>query len=173
MPGTRVAPRRVARPRVIAASTAASVLALALMVTGCSPTTPHPTASTSGPTHSATPHPTPSATPRLVPDGTAKDNLPLFRAVVEHVWAGADKVKGRAYVDALVKAGFDKKAMQVTADLSTVGNPAESLQFSVRWKDGQCLVGQVGPDTGTPVTAVLPGLAGGGCLLGRTRVIDW
>ncbi|QAY61939.1 hypothetical protein ET475_16850 [Microbacterium protaetiae] len=89
------------------------------------------------------------------------------------MWAGKDKVHGRAYVDALVKAGFDKTAMQVTEDYSTVGNPAETLQFSVRWNDGQCLIGQVGPETGKPVTTVLPGLADGTCLLGDTRDIDW
>ncbi|GAA3770146.1 hypothetical protein GCM10022240_23060 [Microbacterium kribbense] len=105
--------------------------------------------------------------------GTAQQNLPRFRAVVAQVAAGAGKVEGRAYIDALVTAGFDKKAMQVTQDQSTVGHPAESIEFSVRWPDGQCLVGQVGPDTGAPVTTVLPGLAGGGCLLGATRVIDW
>ena len=42
-------------------------------------------------------------------------------------------VAGRAYIDALVAAGFDKAAMQVTPDQTTVGNPAESIQFSVRW----------------------------------------
>ncbi|WP_242497686.1 DUF6993 domain-containing protein [Microbacterium protaetiae] len=122
----------------------------------------------------STPTATPSPTaPALVPDGTADDNLPLFREVTRQVWAGKDKVHGRAYVDALVKAGFDKTAMQVTEDYSTVGNPAETLQFSVRWNDGQCLIGQVGPETGKPVTTVLPGLADGTCLLGDTRDIDW
>ena len=69
-------------------------------------------------------------------------------------------------------AGFDKAAMQVTRDTSTVGNPAESIQFSVRWGD-ECLVGQVGPATGDPVTVVVPGLAEGTCLVGETRPIDW
>ena len=68
-------------------------------------------------------------------------------------------------------AGFDKSAMQVTSDTSTVGNPAESIQFSVRWGD-ECLVGQVGPATGTAVTTVLPAVSGA-CLVGTTRAIDW
>ncbi|MBU4466432.1 MAG: hypothetical protein KKH75_11365, partial [Actinobacteria bacterium] len=75
------------------------------------------------------------------------------------MWA-ASGAAGRAYVDALVAAGFDKTAMQVTNDTSTVGDPAESIQFSVRW-GSECLVGQVGPTIGTPVTAVLPVLGGG------------
>ncbi len=107
-----------------------------------------------------------------MPGGTAADNLPLFRAVVDAVWRSPQNVQGRAYIDALVAAGFDKAAMQVTSDTSTVGNPAESIQFSVHWKD-QCLVGQVGPATGTAVTTVLPALTGGTCLVGVTRPIDW
>ena len=95
-------------------------------------------------------------TPTLVPDGTAEENLPLFSAVVAGVWATPQQVTGRAYVDALVAAGFDKGAMQLTPDQSTVGNPAESIQFSVRWGQ-ECLIGQVGPATGAPVTVDRPG----------------
>lgn len=108
----------------------------------------------------------------LVPDGTADDNLPLFAAVTAAVWASPESVSGRAYVDALTAAGFDKAAMQVTADTSTVGNPAESILFSVRWDD-ECLVGQVGPAIGEPVAVVVPVLAEGACLVGQTRPIDW
>lgn len=109
----------------------------------------------------------------LHPDGTAEDNLPLFTAVTEKVWKGKDGTSGRAYIDALVKAGFDKKAMQVTQDASTVGNAAESMQFSVRWGTAECLIGQVGPSTGEPVTIVMDQLAEGRCLIGDTRPIDW
>ncbi|WP_429978142.1 DUF6993 domain-containing protein [Microbacterium sp. NRRL B-14842] len=31
--------------------------------------------------------------------------------------------------------------MQLTPDQSTVGNPAESIQFSVRWGEEECLIG--------------------------------
>ncbi|GAA1990538.1 hypothetical protein GCM10009777_27320 [Microbacterium pumilum] len=116
--------------------------------------------------------PTASEPPALVPDGTADDNLPLFAEVTAAVWASDDRASGRAYVDGLVAAGFDKAAMQVTQDTTTVGNPAESIQFSVRWDD-ECLVGQVGPATGDPVTVVVPVLAEGTCLVGDTRPIDW
>jgi hypothetical protein len=109
----------------------------------------------------------------LVPDGSAEDNLPLFAKVVTAVWATENRVKGRAYVDALTAAGFDKSRMQVTRDKSTVGNPAESIQFSVQWSDEECLIGQVGPATGDPVVVVLPALAEGGCLVGDTRPINW
>jgi len=109
----------------------------------------------------------------LVPDGTATDNLALFTAVTAQVWGSDDRARGRAYVDALVAAGFPKDRMQVTADQSTVGRAAESMQFSVAWGDEECLIGQVGTSTGEPVTAVMPQLAGGRCLVGRTRPIDW
>ena len=66
----------------------------------------------------------------------------------------------------------DKGAMQVTPDESTIGNAAESIEFSVRLGDA-CLVGQVGPSIGNAVTTVLPGLSSGGCLIGQTRPIDW
>ncbi|GAA5029866.1 DUF6993 domain-containing protein [Microbacterium fluvii] len=172
-------PRRppTRRPIVAVPLLASSVAALLVFGLAACSATPQPTASTAAATPSATasdtPTPTPTPTgPVFVADGTANDNLPLFTAVVAKVWKGDDKVKGRAYINALVKAGFDKSAMQVTEDESTVGNPAESIQFSVRWGD-ECLVGQVGPATGDPVTVVLPGLAGGACLLGQTRPIDW
>jgi hypothetical protein len=108
----------------------------------------------------------------LVPDGTAEENLTLFSAVVAGVWATPQQATGQAYVDALVAAGFDKGAMQLTPDQSTVGNPAESIQFSVRWGQ-ECLIGQVGPATGAPVIVVVPALAEGTCLIGDTRPIDW
>ena len=121
---------------------------------------------------SATPSTSPDGAPRLVPDGTADDNLPLFTSVTADVWATPDNVSGRAYIDALEAAGFDKATMQVTPDQSTVGNPAETIQFSVQWGP-ECLVGQVGPSTGAPVTVVVPVLAEGTCLIGQTRPIDW
>jgi hypothetical protein len=108
----------------------------------------------------------------LIPEGTAADNLPLFTAVTASVWGSSERGAGRAYIDALAAAGFDKSTMQVTADQSTVGNPAESIQFSVLWND-ECLVGQVGPATGEPYTIVVPVLPEGGCLVGQTRLIDW
>ena len=167
------------RTRPVAARHFCVGLGLALALTGC--TAPDATGSVT-PTPSSTavaaesPSPSPSSTqasgPTLVPAGTAEENLPLFSAVVAGVWATPQQVAGRAYVDALAAAGFDKGAMQLTPDASTVGNPAESIQFSVRWGK-ECLIGQVGPATGAPVTVVVPALAEGTCLIGDTRPIDW
>ena len=142
---------------------------LLLGLVACTPSVTEPPAS-------ASPAPSVSPTasgPTLLPDGSADDNLPLFTAVADAVWASDQRGAGRAYIDALIAAGFDREAMQVTQDSSTVGNPAESLQFSVRWGEKECLIGQVGPSTGQAVTAVMPQLAEGRCLVGTTRSIDW
>jgi hypothetical protein len=150
------------------------ILMTGLALAGCAPeVTETPTVS---PSASVEPAPSASVTPpeqALRPDGSAEDNLPFFTAITGQVWASEDRASGRAYVDALTAAGFDRAAMQVTQDLTTVGNPVESLQFSVRWAGEECLVGQVGPSTGEPVTLVVDQLAEGRCLVGNTRPIDW
>lgn len=158
-----------------------AVAAVTAAVAGCSPTGPaRPVASTNAPagaqsTSAATEPRDPEGAaepPALIAEGTAADNLPLFAAVTAAVWASEERGAGRAYIDALVQAGFEKAAMEVTHDLTTVGNPAESIQFSVMWGQ-ECLLGQVGPATGEPVTTIMPVLQEGTCLVGQTRVIDW
>ena len=147
-----------------------------LVAVGCTAADPvgtgPPTGSTTGAPHMGG-SPSPAATPQaLDPSGSADDNLAYFAVIVSQVWGGPDRASGRAYVDALAAAGFDKAAMQVTQDETTLGDPAESIQFSVRWRES-CLVGQVGPATGDPVAVVLPAVGGGTCLIGKTRPIDW
>lgn len=159
----------------MAAVAAVLTVSLAACTPGGPATAPPPPAASSpvaAPSASSAPEDSEPSAPPLVPDGTAADNLPAFAAVTAAVWATDDRVAGRAYVDALVQAGFDRSAMQVTHDRSTVGDPAESIQFSVRW-DQECLIGQVGPATGEPVTTVMPVLAESTCLVGNTRPIDW
>lgn len=150
-----------------------AVLAIgAFALAGCS-SSPGPVASsaTAAVSASTTPSPAPAA-PALVPDGTAAENLPYFTEIMNAVWASDQSVQGRAFIDALVAAGFPRADMEVTNDRTTVDNPADSIQFSVRW-DGECLVGQVGPSTPEPTAVVLPEVPGGTCLIGQTRPIDW
>lgn len=143
-----------------------------LLAAGCAPVDePAPSSPAATPTPAETATPTPTG-PQLVTDGSAQDNLPLFTAVMQQVAATPENAAGRAYIDALVAAGFDRAAMQVTADRTTVDNPVDSLQFSVQWGQ-ECLVGQVGPSTPAPTALVLPELPSGGCLVGKTRPIDW
>lgn len=151
---------------LVGAFVAASA-AVVVLLSGCT-AAPRPTTSTPAPQITVAP----SSAPTLHPDGSAAENLPVFTAVVDQVWAGPSKATAAAYVDALTTAGFTRADMQMTADTSTVGNPAESIQFSVRWGQTDCLVGQVGPSTGNPVTTVLPQLAGGRCLIGTTPNVN-
>lgn len=154
---------------MFAGATTVLILALAACGPTVTPETPSPSTDAQ---ETPTASPTPEG-PALVADGTAADNLPLFAEITAQVWATDQRGSGRAYIDALTAAGFDRAAMQVTQDQSTVGNAVESLQFSVRWGETECLVGQVGPSTGGPVAVVLPQLAEGRCLVGSTRTIDW
>lgn len=149
----------------------AGLLALAFVVTACTALSPEE-GETPGSSPEVSADPSQGTEPVLVPDGTAEDNLPLFADVVGAVWLGPDNVAGRSYIDALVAAGFDKTVMEVTEDRSTVDRAAESIQFSVRWNE-QCLIGQVGPTTGDPHTAIADVTPEGTCLIGNTRVIDW
>lgn len=162
MPGSD---RPASRAFVAAAIVVAGAIG-AVGASGCAPSPADPPASSS-------PDPSPTATGAvLLPEGSAADNLPLFTQVMDGVAATDARVQGRAYVDALVAAGFPKADMEVTNDQTTVGNPADSIQFSVRW-DGECLVGQVGPSIAVPTAMVLPLVPGDTCLIGQTRPIDW
>ncbi|MBD7956566.1 hypothetical protein H9651_02825 [Microbacterium sp. Sa4CUA7] len=153
------------------------MLITAGLVSGCA-AEPSPAGTSAMPSPAATQAPSPESPdptttgPRLVPEGAAADNLPLFTAVAETVWASPQKAEGRAYIDGLVMAGFDQAAMQITDDATTIGNPAESLQFSVQWGQ-ECLIGQVGSAADAVITITTDALPGGGCLLGATRPIDW
>ncbi|MFJ4225020.1 DUF6993 domain-containing protein [Microbacterium sp. NPDC089695] len=158
-------------PPVTRAVLAAGALAALLALASCAPQgdqSPSPSPGTPSPSAPASPE-----APAYVADGSAADNLPLFTAVTAQVWSSDQRGAGRAYIDALIAAGFDRAAMQVTQDVTTVGNAVESLQFSVAWGEAECLIGQVGPSTGEPVTLVMPQLDGGRCLIGTTRAIDW
>lgn len=135
---------------------------VALALAGCvDEPAPAPVPTTAGP--SATPSPAPD--PVLVEGGSAEQNLPYFAVVLERaVDAGA--TTGGQFVDALAAAGFDRAAMEVTPDRTTVDLAADSVQFSVLTSDG-CLVGQFG-NVGLR-SAALPVLATGRCLVGSER----
>jgi hypothetical protein len=123
---------------------------------------------------SAAPTPTLTASApavALLPDGTAEDNKPFFDQVNAATAQNAE-AGGRDFIDALVAAGFDKATMEVTKDATTLGDRAESIQFSVRWTDG-CLIGQFGPAVDGYHSTVQPVLGTDRCLIGETRTIDW
>jgi hypothetical protein len=149
---------------------AASVLVLAIALAGCSPTAPTPSAAppsgSAGPSGTATPAPAPS----YRPDGTAQANKAWFDAVNTKLFAANNGADGRAIIDSLVSAGFDKAAMQVTPDKTSINGGVDSILFSVKIGDS-CLLGQHGG--GGYSSAVEKALASGLCLIGKTRAIDW
>jgi hypothetical protein len=110
--------------------------------------------------------------PILRPDLAASENLAYFDSVNVGVIAADASAGGRAFIDALVAAGFEESQMEVTADRTTVDLPADSVQFAVLF-EGECLIGQYGPASGGYHSAVGPALGTGGCLVGETRPIDW
>jgi len=153
-----------------------TVLALAgaafiMGVTGCT-AAPAPSSASPSTAPTETAPATESATPTLSPDLAASENLAFFDAVNVGVVAANAAAGGRDFIDALVASGFDKSKMEVTADRTTVDLQADSVQFAVLFQ-GECLVGQYGPSSSGYQSAVRPALGTGGCLVGRTRPIDW
>jgi beta-glucanase (GH16 family) len=164
--------------RMAAPTLAVIAVSAVLGLSACSPGAP---IGSTGATATAAPDPSASsasdptpedAAPTLQPAASATDNLPFFDSVNVAVTRADPSAGGRAFIDALAAAGFDTSAMEVTADTTTLGDPADSIQFAVRFA-GECLVGQFGPKSGGYHSAVRPALGTGGCLVGRTRAIDW
>lgn len=137
-----------------------------LMLAGCAQdTAPAPTASATAAAPSAAP-----AT--LIAGGSAEDNLPFFDQTNRATVAANPDAKGRDLIDALVAAGFDKAAMQVGSDTTSIGRAVDAVEFSVKLGDS-CLIGQFGEVVGGYNSTVQPALGNGSCLVGSTRPIDW
>ena len=149
----------------------ASAVLLVAPLAGCSligapggaagPATPSPAASATG---------SAAALPTLVPGGTAEENRPLFDSVSAAVVAADPGADGRSLVDALVAAGFDRAAMEVTDDTTAIGRDADAVQFAVRTSDG-CIIGE--RSASGYASLIAPVLGTGRCLVGETRAIDW
>ncbi|MFB2582167.1 hypothetical protein ACEXQD_13035 [Herbiconiux sp. P15] len=155
------------------ASAVVAPVALLVLLTGCVPGDEPAPAPTTAPPVSATPTapstPDPSLT--LLPEGSAVDNKPFFDSVNQTLIASNPAAGGVDFTSNLRTNGFDIAAMQVTPDITTVGVAADAVQFSVRWSDSNCLIGQYGQ--GIYTSTVVPALGTGACLVGQTRPIDW
>jgi len=146
--------------------------ALSLLLTACT-AGPSESSNSSTPVASATPTATSTPTEaagQLNLDGSAADNQAFFDSVNRALIASNPAAGGVEFTSNLRSNGFDIAAMQVTADTTTVGVAADSIQFSVHWKD-DCLIGQYGQGQYTSIVA--PALGTGACLVGQTRAIDW
>lgn len=110
--------------------------------------------------------------PKLLPYANATVNQKYFDYVVLSLIETQPNSTGPQIVDALVAAGFDKAAMQLTDDTTSIGLDAGSIQFSVLWQ-GQCIIGQFGDASNGYRSTVTQQLPGGLCLVGTTRPINW
>jgi PBP1b-binding outer membrane lipoprotein LpoB len=138
---------------------------MALVLAGCSSAIVEP---------SASPTPTPTATavpPEYFPDGDAQDNKAFFDWVLLPVASADQKNASRAMVNALERAGFSKKKMQVTPHLTKTNLEADSVIVSVEIKRS-CLIGQRSAN-GEYFSTIETALKTGGCLIGSTLDIDW
>jgi len=159
----------VLRTRCAPALAIAAVLALALG--GCT-ARDVPTIDATAAAPSATATATRTAGPdRPATTTAAARELTRFDAVNRATVAATREPGGRAFIDALVAAGYRRADMQVTEDRTSVGRAVPSVQFSVLWR-GRCLVGQHGDGAGR-YRGVLADPVDGRCLIGTTRSIDW
>ncbi|MET4781442.1 hypothetical protein [Glaciihabitans sp. UYNi722] len=161
------------RSRLLAAArvpvVAVAVLVAVVTLAGCTRSAPNPKPTKSG-TASSAPTPTPTADPTFAPDASAKDNKVFFDLTNNKLFAANGSANGRTIIDNLASAGFDKAAMQVTPDKTSINGGVDSILFSVKVGDS-CLLGQHG--SGGYSSSVEPALVSGGCLVGKTRAIDW
>lgn len=140
-----------------------------LGIAGCAAVGPQET-----PSASASPTPTGDPLgpqPELFPQGTAVDNKPLFDWALRHGIARPKEDHGKWMVESLRDAGFNVAAMQVTPTKSKTGGKADSITISLQIGTS-CLIGQRMKD-GTYYSSIEKSITSGGCLLGKTREIDW
>jgi len=151
---------------------AASILVSGLALAGCAvERDPVPAPTSEAPVDPIEqPRSTPGVAPEFVEGGTAAENLDYFVFRLDALLAQNDAPSSRELVDELVSSGFDKAAMEVTADTTPTGSPADSILVAVRLGE-DCLLGQVAD--GAVVADDAAALSTGRCLVGRTLSIDW
>ncbi|WP_353988064.1 DUF6993 domain-containing protein [Ruicaihuangia caeni] len=157
------------RGRLVAPRAALVGAALTLLLTACAPEgagQPAPSATASKP---APDDETPSPG-SFEPDASVEENLRFFDHVNRQS-IGDDSIPGgQVVIDGLRAHGLGVEALEVTPDTTPDGHRADAVQFAARLGD-RCLLGQVSEQGYS--SAVAPVLAGGNCLVGVTRAIDW
>jgi len=125
------------------------------------------------PSASPTPTSTVSAEPMPVflPEGDAQDNKTFFDRILSGVATADQKQPGRAMVNALVRAGFRKKSIQLTPDRTRTDLEADSVIVAIRM-GRSCLIGQR-TNHRKYYSSIETALKTGGCLVGTTRKINW
>lgn len=139
--------------------------AASLVLTACQSSAPTPSPSEAGATSAS-----PAASAIFNPGGSAQDNKAFFDKVNEQTLAANEKASSKDLVNALSAAGFDKGAMQVTADKTPTGLDVDFVIVSVKMGN-ECLIGQRAVEG--YASEVAPVLSTGECLIGQTQAIDW
>jgi len=130
-----------------------------------------------GPDGSPSASPTPTSTvstepmPVFLPEGDAQDNKTFFDRILSGVATADQKQPGRAMVNALVRAGFRKKSIQLTPDRTRTDLEADSVIVAIRM-GRSCLIGQR-TNHRKYYSSIETALKTGGCLVGTTRKINW
>lgn len=164
----RCSARGAGRPASVARLGGPGLLLAAVLtvgLSGCSAADAggEPAVPTSTPTATARPEPSIPPTPDASLSPT--QNLAYFDRAVKAVLAKDASAPGEKLLQALAAAGFDPATMEVTPDRTTADLEADSIQFSVLF-DGECLVGQRGPEDHGYHSMVAAPLGTGRCLLG-------
>lgn len=152
------------------------IVTLAGLATGCSqssptaqpsvqPNTPSATQASSDPAATAAPLTT------FQPVSGPAENLVLFDALAQQTLSTIQDPSGDDFVNALIAAGAQVSAMQLTSDQTTEGKRVDSVFWSLLIDD-DCMVGQYRPLEQDPekpkyVSTVLAPV-GGKCLIGET-----
>lgn len=133
-----------------------------------------PTPETPDRTAQASPGSTGNPAETDAPEGSAQARLADFTGALDAFANGTASVAGESMVNALIDAGFDRQAMQVSFDTTQTNLVADSIFVSVRI-DESCLLGQVVTETRELATSIAPAIGPDKniCLIGKTRQIDW
>jgi hypothetical protein len=152
---------------LIAVALAIAVGALALSHGRGTTTPPAGTAAGSSPATSSKPSSAPPDLPLTAFDASAplQKNVDLFNRTATAVAASANPL-GVDFTNALAAVGFDKSAMQITADRTTINAVAPAIVFAVK-VDGKCLLGQYTPSNHEYDHQVVSPISTGSCLIGE------
>lgn len=115
---------------------------------------------------SSTPSDSPSDASLTAFDASAplQKNADLFNRTAAAVAASANPV-GADFTNALAAVGFDKSAMQITADRTTINAVAPAIVFAVKVHE-KCLLGQYTPSNHEYDHQVVSPISTGSCLIG-------
>jgi hypothetical protein len=149
------------RRSLLAKSLALSAASM-LLLTGCSiPAGPNSTV----PGSNGTARPTEKPRAPFFPTGSAEDNLPVFKEVLELAGAGTTRFNLEASIFLLVEAGFSLDSITHTSPTTKIQGQPDSISLGISFA-GECLVGQF--STSWLTTDVLEPTKSG-CLIGKVQ----